>query len=316
MVQRRLRLEGESLEDLRVQARRQFPRARIVSAERVRVGGIAGFLARQHFELILELPDGVRSGPQAGGLATLLASAEAEEESMRGAPVSTESRRFADLLDALTQEAEDEAGPLDPVGPPDEVDSDGPVGTISSIGPPGTPGPPAAPRLLRGPGDLVLVVGPERAALEVGATMLGALGLDASDLLRSGSFDREPVQPLEARNRATRARAAGVEGGHAAVIVVGLGRHGTEPEAQATTVRALAADQVWLVVDAGRKADDTDRYVRDVRAAMMVDAVAVEGAGATATPETVTRLDVPIGWVDGTALSDSPTGLASVYTME
>ncbi|CAM3314244.1 hypothetical protein OCAE111667_03355 [Occultella aeris] len=304
MVQRRLRLEGESLEDLRAQARRQFPRARIVSAERVRVGGIAGFLARQHFELVLELPDGVRSGPQAGGLAALLASAEAEEESMRGAPVSTESRRFADLLDALTQEAEDEAGPLDPVGPPDRL------GSLSTLGPP------AAPRLLRGPGDLVLVVGPERAALEVGATMLGALGLETSGLLRSGSFDREPIPPLEARNRATRARAAGVEDGHAAVIAIGLGRHGTEPEAQAATVRALAADQVWLVVDAGRKTEDTARYVRDVRAAMVIDAVAVEGAGATATPETVTHLEVPIGWVDGSALAESPSGLASVYTLE
>ncbi|MBZ2196875.1 hypothetical protein [Occultella gossypii] len=300
-MQRRLRLEGEHLEDLRAQARRQFPRARIVSAERVRVGGIAGFLARQHFELVLELPDGVPSGPQAGGLAALLASAEAEEESMRGAPVSTESRRFADLLDALTQEAEDEAGPLDPIG---------------TVRPMSTVGPPLAPRLLRGPGDLVLVVGPERAALEVGATMLGALGLHASDLLRSGSLDREPIPPLEARNRATRARASGVEGGHAAVIVVGLGRHGTEPETHAATVRALAADQVWLVVDAGRKVDDTARYVRDVRAAMVIDAVAVEGAGATATPETVTELEVPIGWVDGTAVADSSSGLAHVYTLE
>jgi hypothetical protein len=311
VVQRRLRLEGESLEDLRAQARRQFPRARIASAERVRVGGIAGFLARQHFELVLELPDGVPSGPQAGGLAALLATAEAEEESMRVAPVSTESRRFADLLDALTQESE-EAGTPDPAGRPTPGQSparadDGPVRPFGAS---------AAPRPLTGPGDLVLVVGPERAALEVGATMLGELGLDASGLLRSGSFDREPIPALEARNRATRARAVGVEGGHPALIVVGLGRHGAEPEAQAATVHALAADQVWLVVDAGRKVDDTTRYVRDVRAAMVIDAVAVEGAGATATPETVTNLGVPIGWVDGKALADSPAGLASVYTLE
>ncbi|TDE98655.1 hypothetical protein EXU48_00075 [Occultella glacieicola] len=287
-MQRRLRLEGESLEDLRAQAHRQFPRARIVSAERVRVGGIAGFLARQHFELVLELPDGGGSEPQVGGLDVLLASADAVEESMRAAPVSTESPRFAEMLDALTQEEQ----PVVPASPP------------------------SAPAPLRGPGDLVLVLGPERAALEVGAAMLGSLGVDPACLLRAGTFNPQTSSALEARNQATRARAAGVEDGHATVIAVGLGRHGADPAAQVEAVRAMAADQVWLVVDAGRKPDDTARYVQDVRVGMVVDALAVEGAAGTATPETVTELGVPIGWVDGSALADSPEGLASVYTLQ
>ena len=53
-----LLLEGEDLPGLMLQVRDRFgPRATIVRAERVRRGGLAGFFAREHYELTVEVLD-------------------------------------------------------------------------------------------------------------------------------------------------------------------------------------------------------------------------------------------------------------------
>jgi len=53
-----LQLEGPSLEPLLERVRAEGgPNARIVQADRVRRGGIAGFFTREHFEVIVELDD-------------------------------------------------------------------------------------------------------------------------------------------------------------------------------------------------------------------------------------------------------------------
>jgi CBS domain-containing protein len=53
-----LLLEGADLSELMVHVRAEFgPTARIVRAERVRTGGLAGFFARERYELTIDVPD-------------------------------------------------------------------------------------------------------------------------------------------------------------------------------------------------------------------------------------------------------------------
>ncbi|WP_449064816.1 hypothetical protein, partial [Planomonospora algeriensis] len=51
-------LEGSDIEELLSQVRDEHgPGVSIVSADRVRTGGFAGFFARQRYELTVEVPD-------------------------------------------------------------------------------------------------------------------------------------------------------------------------------------------------------------------------------------------------------------------
>ncbi|MFI2753224.1 hypothetical protein ACGIF2_07295 [Cellulomonas sp. P22] len=89
----RLLLEGVDLAELMVHVRAEFgPTARIVSAERVRSGGFAGFFAKQRYELTVDVPDdapqrprAMRQPPAAVGLEALLVAAEAVEAGEAGA---------------------------------------------------------------------------------------------------------------------------------------------------------------------------------------------------------------------------------------
>ncbi|MFJ6003499.1 hypothetical protein [Arthrobacter sp. NPDC092385] len=138
-------LEGPSLEELKTRAAALYgPRALIVSAELVTVGGIRGVLARKHYEIVVEVPEhdgepapatrprGRRSTePNPSGLDALLLQAELDEVRLAGgsgvvppamrrsgagdaapAGVSTDSGLFAALMDNLTFATE----PAEPVG--------------------------------------------------------------------------------------------------------------------------------------------------------------------------------------------------------
>ncbi|GMA27824.1 hypothetical protein [Arenivirga flava] len=68
----------------------------------------------------------------------------------------------------------------------------------------------------------------------------------------------------------------------------------------------MPADQVWVVVDPGRKPEDTARWVGAVAAALPVDALALVGLTGTASPATVNELRIPVGWIE-TAPATAPT---------
>lgn len=90
----RLLLEGADLAELMVHVRAEFgPTARIVRAERVRSGGIAGFFARERYELTIDVPDTAASAAptllqrrggvvtaSGGGIDALLAAADAGDD--------------------------------------------------------------------------------------------------------------------------------------------------------------------------------------------------------------------------------------------
>ncbi|WP_431837544.1 hypothetical protein [Cellulomonas sp. Y8] len=99
----RLLLEGADLSELMVHVRAEFgPTARIVRAERVRTGGLAGFFARERYELTIDVPDApaapttgllrrrgvpvpaAGAGAGAGGIDALLAAADAADAGLDG----------------------------------------------------------------------------------------------------------------------------------------------------------------------------------------------------------------------------------------
>ncbi|NKX53640.1 hypothetical protein [Arthrobacter mobilis] len=321
----RLQLKGASLQELRAQVLAEHgPRARIVAAEKVTVGGIRGYLARHHYEVTVEIPNGpaegtlqdaVRRGahaldePRRAGIAALLAEAEAAEAQLHGRPpevnVSTSSGGFAKLMDDLTFNTgvgpagahEDAAGPR-----PDEPPV--PAGGTDDAGP--------APAPLAGPGDLVVVAGLGEDPLRVARSMAGAVRglvppgedgtiLAAPEVRAGGALAGTVRRPVQDRKSALAARARGVERGQSVFVAFGLGPGGPDLAGLLLVLAGLGADQLWAAVDAGRKPGDTARWVQQLREVATVDAVAVEGLAYTATPETVLELGLPIGWSDGAA---------------
>ncbi len=84
----RLLLEGTDLAELVAHVRAEFgPHAKLLHAERVRTGGIAGFFARERFELTIEVPEVPaeqlrprRPPVPAASMADLLAAADAGDD--------------------------------------------------------------------------------------------------------------------------------------------------------------------------------------------------------------------------------------------
>ncbi|MET1155630.1 hypothetical protein [Arthrobacter sp.] len=181
---------------------------------------------------------------------------------------------------------------------------------------PSGPGPAAVPVIpspLYGPGDLVLVIGQGGNALEAANSMAAAAPAvngapsEAADWISSGgnmvrmagAHAADVRRPVQDRNSAIGARARGVERGQSVFVAFGLGHSLTPSLEMLAILPALGADQIWLAVDAGRKAEDTDRWVQSVQRVVVPDGLAVTGTRQTSTPKTVNTLGVPVGWIDG-----------------
>lgn len=193
-----------------------------------------------------------------------------------------------------------------------------------------TPGP-DVPRPLSGAGDLVIIIGLRDDALTVAESMAsGGTGSSGApgDVALAGAL-APGYDPAWDRRRAIGARARGVERSQSLFIAFGIGSGAASPSvggnafsgsgrsrteghlrfaddgargdfvASADAVRAIGADQVWVAVDAGRKPDDTARWVNALAETLPIDAVAVVGSETTSSPETVNALAIPVGWVDG-----------------
>lgn len=131
-------LEGPSLEELKIQAAALYgPRALIVSAELVTVGGIRGVLARRHYEIVVEVPDPATG--QADGYRSVSGSTSGSRRGRRSAAAPAG-------IDALLRQAElDEvriAGGSSPAGSPAAGSRGVAAGAAAGAGGPGsgTPG--------------------------------------------------------------------------------------------------------------------------------------------------------------------------------
>jgi hypothetical protein len=294
---RQFRVEGPSLAAIRAQvAAEHGPRARIIAAEKVTVGGIRGLFSRQHFEVTVELqPDAPAQDTRRSrrakldvearlGIAALLADADETEARIQRPPtegvVSTGSNHFAAIMDDLT---------FNTVQPGAAIPAPAVIPRRATI-----------PVPLGGVGDLIVIVGLQQDAADVATSMAAADPSGGADSVeRAGAL--AGLAPQWDRRRALAARALAVERGRAVFVAFGLEgeRNPAAMAVQAETLRSIGADQLWVAVDAGRKAQDTASWVRSLAAVLPVDGVGVVGAASTASPETVDELSVPVGWVDG-----------------
>ncbi|MBG6058415.1 hypothetical protein RCH16_001943 [Cryobacterium sp. MP_M5] len=330
MEPNRFLLEGATLEELKARILSEHGAdARIVAAERVTVGGIRGFFAKRHFEVTVEVPERRRRGAHSRldlqarlGIAALLDDADAAEARLQAdlqPTLSTDSADFAYLMDELTFQAEPEPAPIVLTSTRVRDADTGPMPVQSAMPPfvPSAPKPAPAtqvPRPLSGHGDLVVLVGLPDAALQVARSM--AL-TGAGEVLVAGAARSGDAERADDRRTALSARARGVERGQTGFVAFGLGGNLADSmalvAALADTLAPIGADQVWLVVEAGRKPSDTGRWAAALAAITQIDAVAVVGAATTGTPGTVDELGLPIGWVDGAPAT--ATTLAAVPSL-
>ncbi|ROQ07734.1 MULTISPECIES: hypothetical protein [unclassified Curtobacterium] len=302
----RLQRNGATLDEVRDAVRTEFGAgARIVAAERVTTPGIGGLFRKAHVEATVEVPEPgetptarvvIADSPvQRIGIAALLADADAAEARIaRGdGTQATRADAFASVLDGFVADGITGSAPRPTRALPE---SDGPADvdprlqavTDTLPGGPTTvpdiaPGRRAArstapavrsavPAVRSADGDLVLLVG---RANDVDA----AAGLFAV---------RHALRPTDAADRrsAILARADGVRDGHAVLAVAAWDDRATG--------EGIEADQVWIVVDVGRKPEDTAAMVSAVAARLPVAGVVAIGAAETATPESVDLLGVPV----------------------
>lgn len=321
----RFRLKGASLEEIRRKAELQYgPAARIVSAEHVISPGIAGLFAGDRYEAIVEVltghevitgevvpdPDILEETDGAGGgagqagiggkaaapaapahhlqgsaIAALLHEADSAEQDLHrpGHPgVSTASPDFAELLEQLG------SGLRAPAPAPAPVPAPTPAPA------PGRSREPV-PVPLAGVGDLLVLVGLGEDALDAALAMSTAAG--GADVRTAGKLSAYGHLHVDGRQSATAARAHAVLTDQTVLVAYGLGK-ARDALARLQSVAAIPADQLWVVVDAGRKHEDTARWVGVLSAQLNVTAIAVVGAAETGTPETVNGLGLPVGWID------------------
>lgn len=309
----RLQRSGATLESLRDAVRTEFGAgARIVAAERVTTPGFGGLFRKAHVEATVEVPEPgdqptarvvIADSPvQRVGIAALLADAEAAEARIAGTDgtATTRADAFASVLDGFQADGITPSAPR-PTRAPSEPDAPAGVDprlqaavdaqtvvdtqTVAVVEPRSggpsrvldapSPAPVArstAPAVRSADGDLVLLVGRPN---DVDA----AAGLFAV---------RHALRPTDAADRraAILARADGVRDGHAVLAVAAWDDRATGD--------ALQADQVWVVVDVGRKPADSAAMVSAVASRLPVVGVVAIGAGETATPGSVDLLGLPV----------------------
>lgn len=240
---------------------------------------------------------------------------DAEEEVLPA--VSTSSAAFAAILDDLVRVVgETESGALAPetqespeMPASPQLDERLQAALVARqeavpVSPPAppAPAPPASPphasappARLRGRGDLTLVVGLGTDA--VTASRVFSASVDDAEV-RPGGCSRAAAPRVDDRRGALRARADGVRRERSVIAAYGLEHGADDLPALAESLAGIAPDQVWVAVDASRKAEDTAAWVAAVDAVLAVDGIAASGAAFTSTPESVDALGFPVLWLD------------------
>lgn len=272
------------------------PQARILAAERVSPHGIGRFRAAPYIEATVSIPGTpprrrVTASPPLG-ITALLARTDQAEDRLRGEPAReivgpTSSAEFDEIIDQISSFTGVPLEAAETPARPAESIAGGVLGPTIGVRVP------ALPARLRIPGDLVVVVGIGQDALPVAQAM--ARQFSRGDVRGGGLVKARGKESLTDRRSALLARAEGVDRGRIVYCAFGIAPDGDF----ASAVAAIDADQVWVVVDAGRKPADTAAWVQAIAAVTGVHAVAVVGTSLTATPETVEELGYPVGWSDG-----------------
>ncbi len=277
----RLPFDELSPDELSARVQSEFgASARIVSASEVRVGGVGGFFARRYLDIVVDVARASESqpkGPTAVGLAALLDQADRVERAEIppvGVPmipaVSTQTDDFARLMSDLHSYA--------------EVPN---AGMIVSAG---------APMLHDTPGGIALFIGLGDDATLVARAL--ARGIVASDLRMGGRIFGDALPRVDDRRQAAAFRASCIRSDSVGLLAWGIGLGASDVQTGLPMLRAIDADQIWIVVDASRKSEDTAAWVTLVRGGVPAQAIAVLHGVETRSPETASQLGLPLGWSD------------------
>ena len=311
----RYHVEADSVDALNARILDTYgPDAAVVATTVTTTGGLQGFFASRKFHATVEVADGspgdahVFDLPQRAGIAALLDRADVADGA--DTPVGASAYRPAPARDSVPAPAPaPAAATAAPAADTAEqsrwavststtdfaaILSDLTLNTASAV-PAIRPPSPASPLPLSGAGDLVVVVGLGDDALAVAKAI--AEGVGASVLRIAGLIDRDGIDRVDDRRGAIAARAAGVRGGRGVVVAFGLPRGGPTT-ASFDELASLNADQFWVAVDAGRKPEDSARWVRAVAEAVPVVAVMSWAPEETGTPHSVSQLGLPVGWLE------------------
>lgn len=284
------------------------PDAEVVATTVTTTGGLQGFFASRKFHATVEVADRMPVVPPAAAPPAFAAPSHAGIAALLDLADVADGPDPAPASAAHGPSAPAPAAPL-PGGDPAErsswavststndfaaILSDLTLTTAPAV-PAIRPPSPASPLPLRGAGDLVLVIGLGDDALAVARAI--AEGVGASVLRIAGLIERDGIDRADDRRGAIAARAAGVRGGRGVVVAYGLPRGGPT-SASFDELASLNADQVWVAVDAGRKTEDSARWVRAVSEAVPVVAVMSWAPEHTGTPHSVAQLGLPVGWLE------------------
>jgi hypothetical protein len=333
-VTARLLLEGPDLQALLARVNDEHgPRARIVKAERVRSGGVAGFFARERFEVEVEIgldPDGGHGLPtdvptDATAVAPITAPGGTIAEQVGLADYDAAVEIPEAVRDRLLEAVTQLDGPSGRAAPPlAAVGRDRQVGATTAVGATRLEvvrGKPAmtrhdmssAPRSSWRAGEIVVIVGEVRAAYAA-AVQIARSGRIPLTRIRVASPDQEirglprsrrVEGPAEARIH----RVALVTGTTPAVVVVSAPLTlVTDPPGQAwvaDVVEAVGASTTLAVVDATRATQVLTRWLDTIGP---VDGLVVhdDALAHAAGHESIAAIGVPVVFRDGALAADVP----------
>jgi hypothetical protein len=272
-----------------------------VKAERIRTGGVAGFFAREHFEVTIEVDENdvevaAPSAPQMNapqGIDALVAAAEEAErqELLPHRPLSTESDACAAVLTSLRSAEEPapdavDAQPLTPTVPSIAVSQAVPSAFVESLSAAGVPsrllerlaepaGPlelldvlrslPIPPAPVARAGYMVVVVGGRGEALSAGRRVAERLRLPDDAVVFFGAPDDSgesaPERRLSSLDQARRTSAAVRLADLPTVVVVEAPYDNEALGGSRDVLAALLPDQIIACVDATRTAADVARWM-------------------------------------------------------
>lgn len=310
--------DGPTLEDVLSRVGTALgPEAQIVRAGKVRRGGVAGFFAKESFEVVVEVGDDDAGLPRTApvpppasvprSIVDLVEQVSDEERGSVAAPrraplacdlpatfsPSTEGLTFQEVLRGLLA---DTVPPAAPAASPVAVD-------LARLGVPeellaGTPAHPSAAQALLaglerlpqpaplggGAGEVVVVVGDAAVAAEAAAWAAAELGHVPVEVVAGGA------EEAAAQGRAWRERLVPT------VAVLGAGYDAASVAQVRSLLAVLAPTAVWGAVRADRKPDDVMAWTGALAA---VTALAVGACGDTTTPGSSLGVGLPVAVVDG-----------------
>lgn len=304
---KRFRREAASLTAAIAQIEAEFgPDARIVSVEAVTTRGLRGFFARRFFDIEFEVPEPPEVVPPAVVNRDVQSGLVNAGTALAGIDALLDAADGGDALRAAMLAAPSSAKhPHDFAGPGTlRPEFDAVLAELTETTGGGRERS-AVPVPRSDIGSLVMVLGCGEDAWEQARTIAAHSG---AIMAQCGTHDRQAIPRADDRRHAYAVRAEAVTAGTSAVVAAGLPLSIPVSSERLQALASVAADQIWLVVDAGRKPPDLARWAAAIVAALPVDALAVTGLASTSTPHTVDELLVPIGWLDGRPAARSSLG--------